>query len=122
MFRDAREARRTLRLMFVVAVLFVAGTLAFALLPHPYSDYIWMMLTLGAGFTWTYLGFQLHIGRTAAENWHVRRALLRQDTLTELALLARADEDRLVGRRRWLLRLFAVSAALALIKLLWRSA
>lgn len=121
MFVDAKEASRTSRLLVLVIGLLVVGGLSFALLPYPYSDYVSLALVLAAGFSWTYLSFQIRLGRTERSARGVDRQLFSRQLITEVAALTGADEHQLMSRRQLLLRALAGSAVLALMKLVFRA-
>ena len=121
MFTDAREASRTLRLLVVVVGLLILACLSFALLPHLYADYIALGLVLFAGFFWTYLSFQIRIGRTERSARAVDKELFHRRAITEAALLTGADDTRLQSRRLLLLRLLAASSLLVVVKIVVRA-
>jgi hypothetical protein len=120
-FRDATEARRTVRLLLLVALLLAGAALCFSVLPYPYSDYLWMILAFTAGFGWAYLALQLRVGRSQRDARKVDGALLRKRVVLEAAQFTSADPIRWMARRRFVLWLLALSSALALLKLLWRA-
>ncbi len=122
MLGGAEEARRVLRLLFSVVALLSLACLAFVFLPAPYSDYAGLATVMGAGLLWTYLAFQLRIGRTEHAARSLDGELLRPRVIVEAAVLTGGDENRLLARRLSLLRLLALSIALGVVKLLWRVA
>ena len=121
MFIDAREASRTLRLLVAVIGLLTLAGLSFALLPRPYADYVPLALVLLAGFFWTYLSFQIRIGRTERSARAVDKELFHRRAITEAALLIGTDDSGLLSRRRLLLQLLAASSLLAVVRLVFRA-
>ncbi len=76
--RGPEEPRRVLRLLFGVTVVLSVAFLGFAVLPAPYSDYVGLAAALGAGLLWTYLAFQIRLGRTEEAARAIDAALLRR--------------------------------------------